>query len=390
MFPNLSRLTVSTGTEPVMRTRAAARRAREEALNMPEDLWKLVMEKANENLDRPYDICQEMDARCRVAKTTPWGQNACGEYGWMYDQANQQMGFYRDYPDWNAFQAWIAANPQHLHPDHLSTRADWWTKGPKTYFRKCCAEWFGIVLEKLDNTYDPFDEDFYPLPWARAFLEKELRDHPWRFGVLGQVNQCPDYLYLAKVVMGIDPDQLRHVAGALHWDGQDYRIHMSTHIANVNNHGMFSHFVELAKIAIARDGRAFRFVPGALKADGMHASGTPIPEFVELARIAVQSDGRALKYVPGTPTMWGDRQVAEPIPEFVELAKLAVRNDPYALQYVPGAMMRRPNGTEMRSANAGVTEEDFVQIVKGAVERFGTRVLTRNVPYHLIPRVREE
>ena len=118
MLPNLSGLTASpTGMMPSQgqssrRTRGSARRAREEAMAMPEDLWKLVMAKANEGLDRPFDICRELDARCRVAKTTPWGENACGEYGWMYDQANQQMGFYRDYPDWDSFKAgWVATHP---------------------------------------------------------------------------------------------------------------------------------------------------------------------------------------------------------------------------------------------------------------------------------------
>lgn len=341
------------------RTRGSARRAREQATAMPEDLWKLVMEKANEDLDRPFDICRELDARCSVAKTTPWGENACGEYGWMYDQANQQMGFYRDYRDWNAFKAgWIAANPEHLHPDYHSTRADWWTKGPKTYFRKVCDELHVAQLEKLDGVYDPFDPD-WDAPWVRAFQAQWMREQPT---LISQVDPIlPDYVYLAKISMDLFPTLLLYIPGALRWlvNGQPI-IHDEWQTP--------AGWVEIAKVALRKNGLVLRHIPGSLDYSRTRAS-TAIPEYVELARIAVQQDGLALMYVPGTPNEWGNEQVVPPIPEYIELAKLAVKNDYRALEHVPGARFAPPNGGgRIVSANGGVNRADFVAIVEAALQ----------------------
>ena len=362
MLPNLSRLKAApTGMMPSQgrRTRGAVRRAREQAMAMPEDLWKLVMEKANEDLDRPFDICRELDARCSVAKTTPWGENACGEYGWMYDQANQQMGFYRDYPDWNSFKAgWIANHPEHLHRDYHPNRADWWTQGPKTYFRKVCDDLYDAYLEKLDGTYNPFVEEFHS-PWARAFQAQELREHPRRIADVDPA--MPDYVYLAKVALSVSHDELKYVAGSLRWNlwGQPV-IH--------NEHLNTAGFVEIAKVALRKNGLALRYIPGSLDLRRTHAS-TAIPEYAELARIAVQQDGLALRYVPGTPNEWGNEQAAPPIPEYLELAKLAVQNDFHALEFVPGARILQPNGVgTFVSVNGGVNQADFVAIVNAALQ----------------------
>ena len=385
MLPNLSGLTAAapTGTRP--RTRARAQREKE-ALRMPEDVWQMVMEIANIGVDAPSDICRQVEERCLVANDSPFGPNACGAFGWTYDLANFQMGYYRHYSNWTRFQEWIAANPNVL-ADEDGT----WKSSPRAYFRRCCNEWHAVVQQMEDGTYGPFRTDYYALPWSYAFLWEELRDHPNKFQLLPQGGECPYYLTLAREIMPQSPRQIMEVAGALRWRWANQAAVPYIHMAEqLETNAVPNHFVELAKLAVQTIGIALKHVPGSLHYNGDRTSFPPIPEYAELARIAVQQNGRALRYVPGTPDRWGQSQVAEPIPEYVELAKLAVKSIPVALQFVPGALMQVPGPDQVhvvRSPRGGVSEDDFVAIVKAGMETWSretvTLVLPRHVPPHL-------
>ena len=171
----------------------------------------------------------------------------------------------------------------------------------------------------------------------------------------------PDYVYLAKISVDLFPTHLLYIPGSLRWGvhGQPI-IH--------NEWQTPAGWVEIAKVALRKNGQVLRFIPGSLDVRRTHAS-TAIPEYAELARIAVQQDGSALQFVPGTPSEWGNEQVVPPIPEYIELAKLAVKNDYHALQYVPGARIMQPNGVGTYvSVNGGVNERDFVAIVNAALQ----------------------
>ena len=219
----------------------------------------MIMETANVDVDAPSDICRQVEERCLVAKDSPFGPTACGAFGWTYDVANYQLGYYRHYSNWTTFQEWIAANPNVL-ADEDGT----WKSSPRAYFRRCCNEWHAVVQQMEDGTWRPFRAEFYALPWSYAFLWEELRDHPVKFQRLHQGGECPYYLTLAREMMPQSPRQLSWVAGALRWHGPMESVPYIHMAAQLEANAVPNHFAELAKLAVQNDVDNLEFVPGAM------------------------------------------------------------------------------------------------------------------------------
>jgi hypothetical protein len=346
--------------------------------HLPRELWKVILEKiANAGAEWDENLSREIVKLCGVAKDAPWEaiwEAACGDEGWIYDQANQILGLYGDYPDWAALQEWIANNRRGLHDDLLKKDETnggglaWWAN-PKVYFQRCMITWKEEGIDKdpysTRTLYDYAHDHLRPfMPWSRAFIVQHLRKTPNAFPHLNATILLPidaprfandwvrrlyyadlrkDYIYIAKDVMAHNPEQLGNLPRSMRfYNKTPYWGAPPEQVAGANypevTAPMFPEYAELAKIAVQQDGWVLKHVPGSLNETGTHTSGSPIEEYTEVALLAVKQQSGALLLVPGSLTHEKGAPVTDPVRGYEEIARVAVAKDPGLLEWVPASV----------------------------------------------------
>lgn len=362
--------------------------------DLPPEIWRLIVEFSHLGRDVPEiaPTCDRLADVCKVAANAPWGSkgDACGEYGWLYDRANALLGFYRDFDKWQAFSEWAARNVA----NYKTVWADWFAN-PRAYFHACCRLFrahraaSGTRDEALTGLL--ISRQPSQAPWARAFISVLVRRNATLLRKLPSADRKPtnlewlrdDYTHYAKIALAQNGLMLTFVPGSVRWLRND-----TTPTRRAPTDGYTdAEFAELAQIAIKSSWwspAVLTYVPGAMNAINTTRS-PPIPQFVELARTAVRLNGRALKHVPGSISQTNENGFLEydphvsitPIPEYVELAKLAVKNNPDAIGWVPGVLVQAPSGEWIQTAPGEVTDAQFIEIAKVAIET----VLSRPLPF---------
>lgn len=354
---------------------------------LPQELWKAILEKiANAGDAWDENLSRDIVKLCGVAKGAPWEavrEAACGNEGWIYDQANKILGLYGDYPDWAAFQEWIGKRRtaelltadqalERVSGDNENTlgysKTPWWSS-PKVYFQRCMITWKteGITNDPYSTRtlYDYARDSLRPLmPWSRAFIVQHLRKTPDSFPELHYasillpideprfvndlvrrlyyVNLRKDYIYIAKDVMAHNPMQLVNLPRSIQFNTRIVVQGLSSISVRVTHPEitapMFPEYAELAKIAVQQDGWMLKHVPGSLNETGTHMSGSPIEEYTEVALLAVKQQSGALLLVPGSLTHEKGAPVADRVRGYEEIARVAVAKDPGLLEWVPASV----------------------------------------------------
>jgi hypothetical protein len=355
--------------------------------HLPQELWKVILEKiSNAGAEWDENLSREIVKLCGVAKGAPWEavwEAACGDEGWIYDQANQILGLYGDYPDWAALQEWIGKRRiaelraadrelERVSGDNKNTsensKTPWWSS-PKVYFQRCMITWKtkGVANDPWSSqTLRGYARDsLRPLmPWSRAFIVQHLRKTPGSFPELYHASMLlpideprfandwvrrlyyadlrKDYIYIAKDVMAHNPEQLVNLPRSIQFNTHIVVQGLPSISVRVTHPEitapMFPEYAELAKIAVQQDGWMLKHVPGSLNETGTHTSGSPIEEYTEVALLAVKQQSGALLLVPGSLTHEKGAPVADPVRGYEEIARVAVAKDPGLLEWVPASV----------------------------------------------------
>ena len=199
---------------------------------LPPEIGQLIMQfyalasmRDDDGVPKILLMCQRLGDVCRVAKTTPWGSLdvVCGPNGTLYDRALLVLGLYRDCNNWHEFAQWAQQNIA-----NYNAVMDTYTN-PKTYFNSCCRAFKNHILlfgENLKNAQHGLINNCHPInrPWTRAFHAYLIRRNPSLFANLNTMHsifnpQKPylkvDYTYYAKVALARDGRMLKHIPGSL-------------------------------------------------------------------------------------------------------------------------------------------------------------------------------
>ena len=231
LAPNLSGLALHK-TRPVgmeQEEDGGAQKAPPWKDGLPPEVWRLIVEFSHlgRDVSEIAPTCDRLADVCKVAANAPWGSkgDACGEYGWLYDRANALLGFYRDCNNWHEFSQWAQQNI--LNYQNTPT----WYTNPRVYFKRCCFEFNNRILsygDNLRNAQSDLIRMCHPInrPWTRAFHAYLIRRDPSLFANLNSRHsifnpQHPylkvDYTYYAKVALARDGRMLKHIPGAFLW-----------------------------------------------------------------------------------------------------------------------------------------------------------------------------
>lgn len=397
-LPNLASLSIApTPTGMPAHTRGAQQRL---VRSLPPEVWREIFRQANRDGDTHDSRCDEVVNKCRVAANAPWaevtdaqGRTVCGPKGWIYDQANEMMGFYRPHPTWAALEQWLEANPQErVAEDHPNggTYPKWW-ENPRAYFYAACR-----ARQDIKRQGDNFNFFAYiraPVrskPWVRQLVWEYLIKNPAKMTEVPYTD--PDYFHFAEVVLLLAPWYLGYVPGTVRWDATN--MHAQTVGPGPGSFPLpHDEFQQLCKVGMARDGMLLQYVPGSLNINRTVQSATPIPEYSDIAERAVQVSPQALVWVPGSNAVGGGQQAAAPIENYVAIAKIAVKKLPAMLQFVPGAVITVADHGQVPTPPNGITDNEFIQIARAAIaktvasERDRLAAVARFVPRRLLAQV---
>lgn len=255
---------------------------------LPPEIGQLIMQfyalasmRDDDGIPKILLMCQRLGDVCRVAKTAPWGSLdvVCGPNGTLYDRALLVLGLYRDCNNWHEFSQWAQQNIL-----NYQNTQNWYTN-PRVYFKRCCLEFKIRILsygDNLRNAQSGLIHMCHPInrPWTRAFQAYLIRRDPSLFANLTSRHsifnpQHPylkvDYTYYAKVALARDGRMLKHIPGALIWVRVFSTNAVAPAVQGPSDGFTPEEFVALAKIAI----NSSQFSSGA--ADVEIFSRVPLP-----------------------------------------------------------------------------------------------------------------